>query len=93
MVLARVDGSIVASACHASMRGTRTVVCQPIDADGNDDGAPVLATDPLGAGLHQHVILSTDGSATREFVKDPKSPLRNILIGIVDAKPPLSSQP
>jgi len=67
------------------MRGTRTVICQPMGADGNDDGAPILATDPLGAGLHQHVIVSTDGSATREFVKDPKSPLRNIIVGIVDS--------
>ena len=74
------------------MRGMRTVICQPIGADGNDDGSPVLATDPLGAGLHQHVIVSTDGSATREFVKDPKSPLRNIIIGIADASPALSSK-
>ncbi len=87
MILARIDGTLVASACHPSMAGTRTVVCQPLDGDGRDEGAPVLAVDPLGAGLHQRVILSTDGSATREFVKDPKSPLRNLIIGVVDAAP------
>ncbi len=84
MIHARIDGTIVSSACHPSMLGTRTVICQPIDLDGRDEGPPVLATDPLGAGLHQRVLLSTDGSATREFVKSPKSPLRNLIIALLD---------
>lgn len=86
MTHARIDGTIVSSACHPSMAGTRTVICQPVDADGRDDGPPILATDPLGAGLHQRVLLSTDGSATREFVRDPKSPLRNLIIALLDTK-------
>ena len=56
-----------------------------LDAEGRDEGTPVLAIDPLGAGLHQRVILSTDGSATRELVRDPKTPLRNLIIGLVDS--------
>lgn len=85
MIFARIDGTIVASACHPSMAGTRTVICQPLDADGQEEGAPILAVDPLGAGLHQRVMVSTDGSATRELVRDAKSPLRNLVIGIFDA--------
>ncbi|HLP08529.1 MAG TPA: EutN/CcmL family microcompartment protein [Opitutaceae bacterium] len=84
MLLARIDGTIVATACHPSMAGRRTVICQPLDAQGKEEGTPVLAIDPLGAGLHQKVILSTDGSTTRELVRDPKTPLRNLIIGIVD---------
>ncbi len=84
MIPARIDGHIVSSACHPSMRGTRTVICQPLDADGHDEGAPILAVDPLGAGLHQRVLISTDGSATRELVRDPKSPLRNFVLALVD---------
>ena len=84
MLLARIDGTIVATACQPSMVGRRTVICQPLDAQGKEEGSPVLAVDPLGAGLHQHVILSTDGSATRELVGDPKTPLRNLIIGLVD---------
>lgn len=84
MNFARVDGAIVASTCHPSMAGHRTVICQPIDDAGREEGAPVLAIDPLGAGLHQRVILSTDGSATRELVGDPHTPLRNLIIGIID---------
>ncbi|MFA5263109.1 MAG: EutN/CcmL family microcompartment protein [Opitutaceae bacterium] len=85
MILARIDGTIVASACHPSMEGWRTVICQPIDDQGVDSGTPVLAIDPFGAGLHQRVILSTDGSETRKLVGDPKSPLRNFILCIADA--------
>jgi len=85
MNLARIDGTIVASACHPSMAGWRTVICQPIDEKGADIGTPILAIDPLGAGLHQVVMLSTDGSETSKIVGDPKSPLRNFILGIMDA--------
>lgn len=84
MNYARIDGNIVTAACHPSMGSYRTVICQPLNAEGQDEGTPVLAVDPLGAGHHQLVILSTDGSATRELVKDPKTPLRNLIVGIVD---------
>jgi len=87
MILARVDGVIVSTVSHPSMHGCRTIICQPLDERGHDEGAPILALDPHGAGLHQQVILSTDGSKTRDFVKDQKSPLRNIILGIVDDAP------
>ena len=84
MNLARIDGTILAPACHPSMSGARTVICQPLDENGNDTGTPVLAIDTLGAALHQRVLLSTDGSRTRELVRDNRSPLRNHVLGIVD---------
>ena len=84
MVNARVDGVVVSTVCHPSMRGCRMIICQPLDENGGDDGPPILALDPLAAGQHQRVILSTDGATTREHVGDPRSPLRNIIIGIVD---------
>ncbi len=84
MTLARVDGVIVSTVSHPSLHGCRTIICQPLDAQGRDEGTPLLAIDPHAAGLHQRVILSTDGAATRAYVKDPKSPLRNMIIGVVD---------
>lgn len=84
MNLARIDGTITSTACHPSMRGVKTVICQPIKADGTEDGEPILAVDTLGAGLHQRVLVSTDGSETRKMVGDEHSPLRNHILGIVD---------
>jgi len=84
MILARVDGVIVSTVCHPSMTGCRTIICQPLDETGRSEGAPVLAIDPFSAGQHQRVLISTDGSKTREYVGDPKSPLRNLILAIVD---------
>ena len=86
MMLARVDGVIVSTVCHASMAGHRSIICQPLDAEGRDEGVPFLAIDPHGAGQHQRVLISTDGSATRDYVGDQHSPLRNMVLGIVDEK-------
>lgn len=86
MILARVDGVIVSTVCHPSLVGHRSVICQPLDEQGREEGAPILAIDPLSAGQHQRVLVSTDGSHTRNQVKDQKSPLRNIIMGIVDEK-------
>jgi microcompartment protein CcmK/EutM len=88
MNLARIDGVIVSSACHPSMEGHRTVICQPLTDAGQDDGPPILALDAHGAGLHQHVLISTDGSATRAHVGDERSPLRNFILAVID--PPLA---
>ena len=45
---------------------------------------PILATDPHGAGLHQRVLVSTDGPSTQRKVGDMKSPLRNMVVGLLD---------
>ena len=86
MILARVDGVVVTTVCHPSMTGCRTIICQPLDDQGREEGAPILAIDPHSAGQHERVLISTDGSRTREYVKDPKSPLRNMVLAIVDEK-------
>lgn len=84
MILARVDGVVVSTVCHPSMRGCRTVICQPLNDCGAAEGAPVLALDAHGAGRHQRVLVSTDGAAARAHVGDPMSPLRNTVIAILD---------
>ena len=86
MILARVDGVIVSTVCHPSLAGHRSIICQPLDESGRDEGLPILAIDPQGAGQHERVLISTDGSRTRTIVKDPKSPLRNFVVAIVDAQ-------
>lgn len=88
MLLARVEGNVVAVRKHPSFEGWRLVVCQPINQAGDPEGAPQVAIDPHGAGMHQRVVISSDGAAARVAVKDKKSPARWIIIGIVDEKEP-----
>ena len=84
MLLARIEGNVVSTVKNPSLHGWRMLICQPITDDGKPSGSPVIAIDPHGASMHQRVIMSTDGSAARVAVKDPKSPVRNMIIAIVD---------
>jgi len=84
MLLARVEGNVVATRKHPSFHGWRLVICQPIGRDGRPEGTPQVAIDPHGAGLHQRVVISSDGAAARNLVKDQKSPVRWLIAAIVD---------
>ena len=48
------------------------------------EGAPIIAIDSHGAGMHQQVVLSSDGIAARKAVGVDKSPVRWLVMGIVD---------
>lgn len=84
MLLARVVGNVVSTQKHKSLMGQRLLLCQPESSDGKPQGAPLAAIDTLGAGIHQQVILSSDGLTARVIVRDPHSPARYIIIGILD---------
>jgi microcompartment protein CcmK/EutM len=84
MYLARVEGSVIATRKHPSLHGWRLVICQPIGAQGDPEGPPQIALDAHGAGMHQRVIISSDGAAARVAVGDAHSPARWTVVGIVD---------
>ena len=88
MLLARVEGNVVATRKHSSLEGWRLVICQPINQDGKSEGVPQVAIDAHGAGMHQRVIISSDGSAARKAVGNETSPARWMIVGIVDEKEP-----
>ena len=88
MLLARVEGNVTATRKHPSFEGWRLVICQPIGQTGEPEGSPQIAIDAHGAGMHQRVVISSDGSAARNAVGDPKSPVRWLVVGIVDEKEP-----
>lgn len=88
MFLARVEGNVVATRKHPSLEGWRLVVCQPINQAGTAEGVPQIAIDAHGAGMHQRVIISSDGLAARKAVNDETSPARWMIIGIVDETAP-----
>lgn len=88
MLLARVEGNVVATRKHPSLDGWRLVICQPIGQAGEPEGPPQVAIDPHGAGMHQRVVISSDGLAARKAVGDDRSPARWMIVGIVDEKAP-----
>jgi microcompartment protein CcmK/EutM len=84
MLLARVEGNVVATRKHPSFEGWRLVICQPVDGAGVPEGVPQVAIDAHGAGMHERVVISSDGAAARNAVGDQRSPVRWMIIGIVD---------
>jgi ethanolamine utilization protein EutN len=84
VLLCRVEGHVVATIKHPSLDGWRLTICQPIGIDGAPEGVPQIAVDRHGAGLHQRVIISSDGAATRKLLGSDKSPARWVLICVVD---------
>ena len=88
MFLARVEGNLTATRKHPSFEGWRLIICQPISRAGQPEGTPQVAIDPLGAGMHERVIISSDGLAARKAVRDDRSPARWMIVGIVDEKTP-----
>lgn len=88
MFLAQVVGHAVSSHCHPSLKGHKMMLCQPYDPELGLTGAPMVAIDLFGAGLHSKVIVSTDGLGARHIVHDDKSPIRNFIQGVVDEPTP-----
>ena len=84
MFLARVEGNVVATRKHPSLEGWRLLLCQPINGAGEPEGMPQVAIDAHGAGMHQRVIISSDGMAARKAVGHESSPVRWMIIGVVD---------
>ncbi len=84
MQYARVEGSVISTRKHPSFEGWRLVICQPLNALGDAEGVPLIALDSHGAGMHQKVIITSDGIAARKAVGDNFSPARMMILGIVD---------
>ena len=84
MTLCRVEGNLTATRKHPSFQNWRLIICQPLSAANEPEGTPIVAIDAHGAALHQRVIVSSDGEAAREAVGDDRSPVRMMIIAIVD---------
>ncbi len=84
MQIGKVVGLAVASVKHKSLEGWRLILVQPLGADQNADGEPLLAIDNLGAAPGQHVMLSSDGAGARKLVNARNSPVRWMVLGVCD---------
>ncbi|HZN34074.1 MAG TPA: EutN/CcmL family microcompartment protein [Pirellulaceae bacterium] len=85
MQLAFVVGTATSTIKHATMRGQKLLVVQPLMADGKAaDGDPQVAVDAVGAGQGQRVMITSDGKYMREILKTEATPVRWSVIGISD---------
>ena len=80
MRLATIKGHVTATIKHRSMEGWRLLIAIPE----SPDLAPQIVLDPLGAGIGQKVMISSDGAEARQIVGDERSPARWTVLGIID---------
>ena len=83
MLICRVVGSIVATAKDAGFVGSKLLLVQRIDLGGAVDGLPFVATDTVGAGSGELVLVSM-GSAARATQITHELPTDATIVGIVD---------
>lgn len=81
-----VIGHATATVRHPTLAGRRLVVVQPVGADGNDDGLPLIAVDELGSGRGNAVMLTSDGTSIREMLGANNTPVRWMVIGLADGE-------
>jgi len=84
MFLARIEGTVVATAKHPTLAGCRFLVARRLDADGAVAEEPNVIVDWLGAARGATVMISTDGDIARERLGN-NTPARMVVVGLVDA--------
>jgi ethanolamine utilization protein EutN len=84
MQIGRVVGHGVSTVKHPSLAGWRLLLVQMLGPDGQEDGEPLLVIDRLGAGPGARVVATNDGAAAREIVGVTNTPVRWVVIGLVD---------
>jgi len=90
MILARVEGSVVATKKNPKMTGSKFLVVRPLVIDSPDasefkpGSSTIVAVDALGAGRGE-VVLVVQGSSARLAAEDKDSPVDAVIIGIVDS--------
>lgn len=90
MILARVEGNLVATKKHEKMTGRKMLIVRPlyVDSAGATEfkagSTTVVAVDLLGAGEGE-LVLVAQGSSARLGMPDKDAPVDAVVVGIVDS--------
>ena len=83
MQLARVRGTVVSTQKDPSLTGTKFLLLQMLDEEGQPLVGYEVAADNVGAGIDEWVLVSR-GSAARQVTGNEKRPLDAAVVAIVD---------
>lgn len=85
MILARVLGNVVSTVKHPGLHAQAVFSVQPLDADQQPAGDSFLAIDHAQSGPGDVVLVLREGNGIRQILGDKKSPVRCLIVGVVDA--------
>jgi len=83
MKLAVVTGQVVCTVRHDGLAHDKLLMVETINARGEPDGICAVATDSIGAGTGEWVLL-VSGSSARLAQRSDAAPVDLCVIGIVD---------
>ena len=83
MIIARIVGTVVSTQKDERLLGKKLLIVRPVNLDGTDTSAYVVAVDTVGAGFHERVLVVSGSSARlAQGMKDV--PVDAAIVGVVD---------
>ncbi|AXY26090.1 ethanolamine utilization protein EutN [Suicoccus acidiformans] len=83
MILAKVVGNLWATRKDEKLNGLKLMVCQRRLQEEVYDDKLIVAADNAGAGVGDHVLITTGSSARISFARD-NIPADMVIVGIID---------
>ena len=83
MQLARIIGTVVATRKDPRLEGKKLLICRPMNPDGDEEDAYVVAVDTVAAGFREKVLV-VQGSSARMASGCKDIPMDAAVVGIVD---------
>ena len=86
MIIGRVVGETVSTKKHPSHEGLKLLIVAPADLQGEplESVTPLVAVDPMDAGLGDQVLLAMDGWTAMTAMDLHGSPIDAAVIGVID---------
>ena len=83
MQIAKVLGEVVATRKDENLTGLKLLIVQPLNADRQPSGKPLVAVDAVGAGAGEHVFFVRGKEASFPYLPD-EPPVDAGIVGIID---------
>jgi ethanolamine utilization protein EutN len=83
MQIARVIGDLVATRKEPAFEGLKLLIIQPVTADGQNSGRPIIAVDSVGAGVGETIFFVRGKEASFPWYP-MEVPADAGIVGIVD---------
>lgn len=83
MQLAKVRGTVVSTQKEPSLRGSKLLLLQLLDEEGQPLPTYEVAVDSVGAGADEWVLFSR-GSAARQIPGNEQRPIDALVVAIID---------
>ena len=83
MILGKVTGTVVATQKDEKLVGSKLLIVQDVNLDGDLERTYTVAVDAVGAGIGEIVLIATGSSARQTDVTSNK-PVDGVVMAIVD---------